>query len=842
MTDSTALPVLPETTPAPVSFIPSSVSAREQRAREQLDGTIDGFIEKFSEKGFYPLGFEEIIFSLLPQLTEWPLDLQLKVDSERGNTLATYLKGTDPSVIKNSVSVEQDRYGEYVTSTVADDEALFQSIFDQLPVSSRLGVGGNFQGSSSTAGRIVTLRGQLVALLKAKRADVFEVLFAEAPRMKCNTNFSVHNPFLPLWKQHVSEDTPLFTQLLTFNPEVPAERLNAILEQHPLSEEQEQAFLDEYVLPVPFSEALDKSLAEWHKDRGLDGIFRTRTYNEDTDTLARTAAKDELKRLLDYDLWIVEVDADGSYLDDVPAYSTTSILLLHRGDGNYAVKNYHNDEISSFNVGTDSFYRAISSVLQPDQRLTLGMESETDIAGLRRLLGNAAAASNGGWYNPEHLLEVKKELLPDWMINASVGDKIVWNAAVDFYLQALRASQGSPLLSLSEYGDKTQLRAYARTQLRHKLDYDLGLRLDPDEIMVATYELSWTGNQEGSPGDIPFVRPLNDGESGFDGEATFRSLTDLCLENLGVFELNFRMTATFWDKHQRRIRDVSPHYIHQLVRKLNVGNSYAAFLKQRLLDSSLGQWHRDQYAQLMYAQMSLDAIEAKMAKDFADDSSLPSELQNRRYKWVMAVLDHATNSDASTAVEGHRIRAQTLVLKDSSSHDPLDFIPGTTDLLRQLDGLTLQGLLLIAPESNLSVPSVVLYTPMAPDNVSFREYASEKEMQDQLFNNPKLHDYLSGLVPPEQQQLLADILGTVKKQKNLKVRASPLNTTNIFIASYHAEVQRVIERVDTQTTSTGEANWQSAWKTAGKLVSLLLEFTPLKVRMPLAAARSIHAI
>jgi hypothetical protein len=823
----------------PSGFMPSSVSAREQRAREQTDRTIDAFLEKFTEKGFFPQDSEAMVFSLLPQLSEWPANLQLKIVDENGDELATYLKGNDPRIILSSVSVVEDRYGEYVTSEADNEETLFKVIFDQLPPGSGLGLGGDFPGSSTTAGRIVTLREQLVELLRSERAKVFEALLADDDLMKSESGFSVRNRFLPLWKRHTTEYSPVLNILRALNPEVPAERLAVLLERFPLSEVQARDLLEKDIFPEPFLNALNRYIDEWQMDRGLDGVFHTRTYNPDTDELTRHFGRRILRDVLGLELFISEVDDKGQYIVD-PQFSTGSILLLHKGEGNYAVKNFKDDEVSNFNIGTDSFYRAIASVLQPAEYIKLGMLSDHDVGGFRLRLGNVAATANGGWFSPQTPLQINPSLLPAWLKDASVADKLVWSTALLTYRQALIEAQAPALLTINQYLNPGQLRAYARNLLRNRLDFDLGLRLDPDAIIVVTTTTRFVPTQGGAVGLYPggAVPPLTGG--GLEIISTRRSLTELCLNNLSAFDLDFVLTAKFLDKDDRPVMALSPLYVHGLVRELNVGESYTAFLKKRLLASSLGQWNRDKYAQAMDAQMRLDVIEAKMAGDLTNDGGLPPERANRSYKWVQAVLNQALDSGATAMVEGHRIRVQTLRLKDMSSHDPLDFITGNP--LAQLNGVTLRGLLMIAPEASKSVPSVVVYTPSAPDSVCFREYASEAEMRSRLFHDPVLGGYLKSRLPVDMRSILHDELNNGRHQSYLKIEAHPLASDNFYFASYEAEVQRVISEVDDLTTSTAEANGQTAWNTVSALANLAIEFAPFKVRLPIAAARSMFAV
>jgi hypothetical protein len=76
----------------------------------------------------------------------------------------------------------------------------------------------------------------------------------------------------------------------------------------------------------------------------------------------------------------------------------------------------------------------------------------------------------------------------------------------------------------------------------------------------------------------------------------------------------------------------------------------------------------------------------------------------------------------------------------------------------------------------------------------------------------------------------------------LEITAHPVPVSDLYGDSYKAEVQRLIDQIDAQTTSTSEVNWESAWMIASSLAELAIEFTPFKVRLPIAAARSIYAL
>lgn len=806
-------------------FTPSAVSLREQRAREQADRTIKEFSERFTETGFFPDDNEWPVFALLPQLAEWPADLSLRLVDEQNELIASWIKGADDSVIERSVILVQKNNGDYAApgedAPSADGpETFFQLILRLLPTGVRLGAGGNFPGSESTAGRIVTLREQIAALVRAEQAQLFDALLADDAEIKSGSDDRLPNPFLPFWQQPPADRSPALNMLLALNPEISAARFEALLEHVPLSDAQSDAFVKEGELPEPFIEALEQSIAEWSKDKGLDGIFHSRTYSPDADVLAQEFGAALLKERFGLELIITE-SWHAAYEPSGP--DDTAIVLKHDGNGRYGLRDLHDGEVNWFRGGTDSFYRAIGSALQPHQRLSLGMQSETDVAGLRTTLGKLAAEANGGWFDTQSPIQVKNDLLPEWLKNASMADKRLWNQAWEDYRQALVEAQSSDFPDIEKYGSPEHLRNYARKELEQRLRAEVGVTISSDDINVVTTESRWTGNQELPPG-FEFGgggHPVGDG--GFEHTLTRRSLTQLCLENLRIEDSEFWLTAQFLDSNGRPITALTRNYVHGLVRELNMGDSYAQFIRQKLLTSDFGQWSRECYAQVMATQMLLDAVEAKIAGD------LPDRV-DREYQWVRAVLDHPVDDGNRPLVGKHRIQVQTLMLKHVSPWGPLRSWEAPLD-----------GVLLIAPEASQSVDVMVIYTPSAPDGIRFRRFSSNKEITRDLLANSTLWDYLVSRAPVEFETKVRE--GLINAAEGFtKVKEQPPITANLYFTHYKSEVEKVIAQIDTQTTSTSEANWSSAWNFASTLGELALEFAPFKVALPIAAARSLYAL
>ncbi|EKG30126.1 dermonecrotic toxin domain-containing protein [Pseudomonas avellanae] len=795
----------------PDRFSPSTVAVREHRARERADRMIDQFVERFTEKNFFPDDGESALFALLVQLPEWPAELMISVQNENGEDLALYLKGNDQSVVENTVVLMHDGDDAYVAPagvSISDDEPLLNLVFSQLPVSSTLGMGGNFPGSNSAVGRIVNLREQIAGLAREQRPQLFTALLADEGTSKSLLNVRLPNPFLPLWDRRDIEISPVLGWLGALNPQVPVSRLEELLGRMPLTEEQQIDFLKNDVLPDEFVEAMEISLDEWARSTAIDGLSRTRIFNQYTDELARTGARALLaaseKNLVILDPGMSKYEPSGP--DD------TSIVLLHDGSGNYSAQDTSNGEITEFKDGTDSFYLAISSQLKAEDRLSLGMQFEQDVAGLRKALTQHAIEENRGWFDPEKPTGIEKGFLPEWFASASDDDKYAWKIAVQDYSQAVLEAQAPDLLEPSRYGEPDQLRNYAREKLQERILLDHGVEVNPDEISILTVSI------EIDPGfildlDYEFAGP-SEVEAYY--ETQQRSLTDLSLENIAVTDLNFLLTSRALDAQGQLIGFLKAGYLFSLIRDLNIGENYPRFLRNVLSTSSTGAWHRQRYARVMHTQMRLDGIEAKMAGDFLGDGSLPPELANRGHKWLTAVLDHPVDDDDRATVEGHRIQVSQL----------------------SISGVPLSGVLAIGVAARSSVGALVMFTPQAPDGQCFREMSSLTEFQ-QLLLEPELLDYLVGRAALPSQ---ADVRRALTAGRDALFMELLPRSENFLEAVYDSEVERVISAVDERTTSTWETNWRSAWEITQTVGDIILTFVPFKVQLPIAALRSFYAI
>jgi hypothetical protein len=791
-------------------FSPSTLAMREHRARMEADRVISEFIDRFREKEFFPEGGDGLLFAMLTQLSQWPADTSIEVIDEDDNLLAVYTKGLDEGSIQRSVVLTIGDENEYVVAEHAqlpEREALFQLIFDQLEAGSELGHGGNFHGSTSLAGRIVTVREQIAVLAEENRHLLFEALLADATDLKSNLSARAVNPFLPFGLLQPANRPPVLSELLELHWGVPVERLEELLERFPLSPAEEEEFLETWWLPQAFSDALEESVNEWRRSRAIDGVLHSRVYNDDTDRLALDITRHLVKTKIRRDLVIVETGMHG-YEPTGP--DDNALVLWHDGLGNYLAENLRQGEINGFTEsGGDSFYRAVSSLLEPHERPLLGLAYELDLAGFRKVVAEVALHLNGGWFDLSEAGPEKKQLLPDWIVNAPDSERSSWNKALNAYRQSLLEAQTPALLDVTQYGDRDEIRAYARARIQERLIGDLELSLDPDEIVVETYhsdEVPFEGIGEHGDGYVDPTFPPVD----ITYTTQRRTLTDLCLENLSIIDLDFLLSARTFDNHGGVIAALTSRYVFTLVRELNVGEDYVRFLTKTLLESPSSDWYRERYAQVLQAQMRMDAIEAKMAGDFKSDRA------DRGYKWTEAVIEHPVNDMSRPEVEGHRIEVRQL----------------------RVNSVLLHGLLFVGPASRSGAASVVMFSPLAPDRIAIRELEID-ELRPAVLHNPLFLDYLLGMADDGARPLLRHSL--TSPQYNFSIEYETVQG-NFLHALYDNEARRAIMAVDQQTTSNWEANWQSAWTITKAIGELALEFAPFKVRLPVAALRSLYAL
>ena len=394
---------------------------------------------------------------------------------------------------------------------------------------------------------------------------------------------------------------------------------------------------------------------------------------------------------------------------------------------------------------------------------------------------------------------------PTWLTEASEESKQHWRQSVERLKHEQQYSQLSDTTLLLENGQKSTLLGYARARLKQQIRADHTLDVDPDHIIVTTSEALIT-----SPGIYPlstsgYAAGVSVHRTGptITYKTTRRSLSELALENIGLLDLNFALTARVLGPDGKPHPTLTTAYLKSLVRTLDIGKNYESLLYSTLVDPDSAQvkWRKERYIAMTTAQLRLDILEAKLA------GQLPPE----EATWVDTALNHPYGNTRPT-VNGSLVNVHLLTLRNK----------------------TLPGVLVIT-----SGPShVVCYTPNAPDKVWFRRAASLTALATTLSSSP-LQSYVLQRVSSATQPYLKHSFKRGMSDINLGLH---LITTDFLYASYSEEAAFALRNADEQSTSTFEANVQTAKEVALAVIDVMSFALPLKVLLPLALARFIYSV
>lgn len=404
--------------PAPLNLI-------EGVRRLQADQVIQQIIERFPEAEYLPPYGDSVVLCLLTQLPDWPTTLQLSISDPQRNVIETFgsLEPSTPlTIIRNEDSgyqAEGDRgHPPY------RDEPLLSLIISLQPAHSRLGLAD--QDNASPEQRIRTVRQDVATLARRERMALFAAIVSHAGYEKSEQLPPANaRRFLPLKASSpLVAVTPLLKKLRDLNRPLSPALLERLLELHPLTPRQQQAYLQEGVLPTTFHELLDSHRTALRIDAAIDGLYHPRQYNNDADLWAREFASALVRHRLKRDFVITEVRAGTiakPYHSSGPEDLT--VELRHYGDGVYEAYDMRNAGTIAVSPAVDSFYLAIGSVLQPHERQALGMHSATDALGLRNTLGDYMSSQrspdglvslvNGSLVQYEHTVPLPAASQPD---------------------------------------------------------------------------------------------------------------------------------------------------------------------------------------------------------------------------------------------------------------------------------------------------------------------------------------------------------------------------------------------------------------------------------------------
>ena len=394
--------------------------------------------------------------------------------------------------------------------------------------------------------------------------------------------------------------------------------------------------------------------------------------------------------------------------------------------------------------------------------------------------------------------------LPQWLKVAPEEEKNQWRLAVERLRYEIKTSQAPGISHTYDSEYKSSLLDYAKIKIKQQVNTDHGIDINPDTITISTTEALSTG---------PVINPLSG--SGFAAgvsihklgptisyRTTTISLTELSLQNVGIWDITFALTAQVKDAAGNRHSILTPAYVKRLVRSLDIGESYKSHLNMMLVTSEQAKWRKERYVALKKAELTLYTLEAKMA----------SHLSAEEAGWVKAVMDQPVQKDRPK-VNGAVIVVHLLLFAYRS-------VP---------------GLLVFTSEQS---PQLLCYTPGAPDGIWFRRANTPSELCA-LLSAPSLHDYLLQRVTPAKQPYIRPLLKAGLSTRDVGFQAI---SHHYLEASYDTEALYAIRSADEQSTSTYESNVQTAKDAALTLVDIVCFILPLKIMLPLTIFRFMYSI
>lgn len=362
-----------------------------------------------------------------------------------------------------------------------------------------------------------------------------------------------------------------------------------------------------------------------------------------------------------------------------------------------------------------------------------------------------------------------------------------WRDASDRYVDTL----GQVARRETEAGLRVpmDLPTYASTMLGERLRA-LGVTQDPSDIQIRIDRSADVGTR------------LESLQALFEGPTPERiKLIDLAYQNLAPFE-PVRLSASASDGTS--IANLDDAAIRRLVRDLNLSTRFQAYVESVFRSGSEASVRREDAAALQRAHMRFLAAEARLSY-YMDDAprSFVTDRGERGYHWVRAALDTPTAAGRAR-VEGHEIVVRQITYLGTPLRDILAF------------GVRQPG----------SVASIVLYTPDAPDGITFREFSDRAEAGRRFFYHPSFREYLLDRLPADYGRVLANgatrqfagdnlanwVLGSSTAAAYTRTQA-PFDEREVsddFLeAAYEVDVQLGLRNAQAFTRSAEDAHW--AW-------------------------------
>ncbi len=382
--------------------------------------------------------------------------------------------------------------------------------------------------------------------------------------------------------------------------------------------------------------------------------------------------------------------------------------------------------------------------------------------------------------------------LPDWMSNAGEAERFVMHELSQGLASFIQRNKGRAYNS-----DIKDIRTFAQQQFN----------LLPDNKKLTQYAAE---NLE-----VVFKVPYGTLGSGFIDRQTM-SLADMLLNNLsglpnGQIEVFFK--SGFNDENGAEVKVRVPALekegvLKQLVSDLDIGKTYPALLKEKLLDDPAKMAERRSlFAQQVPIELQLKALELGIKGK--------AGFNNTGFRYIQEILKPGPGSKS---VDGKEIVIRPLAFDNKPN--------GKTDVV--------EGAYLIEPKDSTTGPHI-LYRPLIPD-APLLQFPTREALLEAIQTPGKLQNDTLAWLPDENTRKLYS--GNGFKHPNLVIFGLNLGsvtlneTVPLAVDSrlqqtlqegklmeylYEANANSLITLADQQSTSDAQSRWASL-KTGGLLL------------------------
>lgn len=383
----------------------------------------------------------------------------------------------------------------------------------------------------------------------------------------------------------------------------------------------------------------------------------------------------------------------------------------------------------------------------------------------------------------------------DALLVAEVARRRLADVPDDVRADWLSAHEASieTLHDVGEDADRLQVRdvddlpTFARTRLGEQLSR-FGVTIDPAEIVIVL---------DRSLDPVARVESL---KTLFEGTEPVRiRLVDLAYQSMSPFDFaRFRAH----DGQGQAIPQLTDSAIRRIVLAANLGETYTRLIDTHFRSGEQASTRRELSTRIQRSRMRLQANEARLSYFTPSRSpSLYFDHNQRGYRWIEAILDSPSAANRAK-VEGHDIVVRHITYRDVALKDILE----------------------IGVRSSGSTSSIILYTPDAPDGVTFREFEDRQQAGRRFLYHPAFREYLLDRLParfaipsPNGATRRFDIDGrswvfAAATDADFTRTGEPFQFMdipgNFLDASYDAGIAIGFQNAATFLRSADDANWQ----------------------------------